>query len=70
MHMRKGLLRHGARVILQNIDYLPVSSTMVREAVRQGRSIDALVHRGSTLYPGKTACTSETESKKEAVNEP
>ena len=37
------LARHGAKVILQNIDYLPVSSTMVREAVRQGRTIDALV---------------------------
>ncbi len=39
----KRLAAHGARVILQNIDYLPVSSTMVRDAVRQGRSIDALV---------------------------
>ena len=28
---------------MQNIDYLPVSSTMVREAVRQNRAIDALV---------------------------
>ena len=37
------LARHGAKVILQNIDYLPVSSTMVREAVRQNRAIDALV---------------------------
>ena len=37
------LARHGAKVILQHIDYLPVSSTMVREAVRQGRTIDALV---------------------------
>ena len=39
----KRLAAHGARVILLNIDYLPVSSTMVRDAVRQGRSIDALV---------------------------
>lgn len=46
----KRLAAHGANIILQNIGYLPVSSTMVRDAVRQGRSIDALVPAGVARY--------------------
>lgn len=44
---------HGAKVILQNIDYLPVSSTMVRDAVRLGRTIDAWVPPGVARYIGE-----------------
>jgi nicotinate-nucleotide adenylyltransferase len=33
----------GAKTIIANIDYLPISSTMVREAVKQGQSIAELV---------------------------
>lgn len=39
----KQIERYGARCIIENIEYLPVSSTMVREAVRSGESIDNLV---------------------------
>ncbi|HAH79571.1 MAG TPA: nicotinate (nicotinamide) nucleotide adenylyltransferase, partial [Ruminococcaceae bacterium] len=37
------LRRMGARTRVENIEYLPVSSTMVRRAVREGKSIARLV---------------------------
>nr|WP_319488288.1 nicotinate (nicotinamide) nucleotide adenylyltransferase [uncultured Caproiciproducens sp.] len=37
------LKRNGARTFVQNIEYLPISSTMVRDAVRSGKSIAGLV---------------------------
>ena len=39
----QGLRRLGARTRVENIEYLPVSSTMVRRAVREGKSIARLV---------------------------
>ena len=33
----------GARTRIENIDYLPVSSTLVRKKIREGKSISALV---------------------------
>lgn len=50
----KELAVRGATVILHNIDHLPVSSTMVRDAVRQGRPIDALVPAGVARYIGQS----------------
>lgn len=35
--------RSGARTFIQNIEYLPISSTMVRDAVQNGKSIAGLV---------------------------
>jgi len=35
--------QHGAKTIIENIEYLPVSSTMVRNAVKRGESIVGLV---------------------------
>lgn len=35
--------RNGARTFIQNIEYLPISSTMVRDAVQNGKSIAGLV---------------------------
>ncbi len=37
------LERYGARTVIENIDYLPISSTMVRDAVKQGKSVAELV---------------------------
>jgi nicotinate (nicotinamide) nucleotide adenylyltransferase len=37
------LERSGARAVVCNIEYLPVSSTMVRSAVKKGQSISGLV---------------------------
>ncbi len=37
------LERYGAKTVIGNIDYLPISSTMVRDAVKQGKSITELV---------------------------
>lgn len=37
------LEQSGAKTIIQNIDYLPISSTMVRSAVKNGKSISELV---------------------------
>ena len=35
--------QHGAKTNIQNIEYLPISSTMVRDAVKRGESIAGLV---------------------------
>ena len=35
--------RNGARTFIQNIEYLPISSTMVRDAVQNGKNIAGLV---------------------------
>ena len=65
------LKKRGAKVILQNIDYLPISSTMVRHAVQQGRDISALVPSGVAQYIEENGLyrneTDDTEEKKEAV---
>jgi nicotinate-nucleotide adenylyltransferase len=37
------LKRGGAKTIVENIEYLPISSTMVRNAVKNGESIAGLV---------------------------
>lgn len=37
------LEQNGAKTIIKNIDYLPISSTMVRSAVKNGESISGLV---------------------------
>lgn len=37
------LKRSGARTVVENIEYLPISSTMVRNAVKSGKSIAGLV---------------------------
>ena len=37
------LEQKGAKTIIQNIEYLPISSTMVRDAVKNGQSIAGLV---------------------------
>ncbi len=37
------LEREGAKTFIRNIEYLPISSTMVRNAVRDGKSISELV---------------------------
>ncbi len=37
------LEQNGAKTIIKNIDYLPISSTMVRNAVKNGESISKLV---------------------------
>lgn len=39
----KQLQANGGRTILENVEYLPVSSTMVREAVKKGESVNTLV---------------------------
>ncbi len=41
-HARR-LERMGARTMIKDIDYLPISSTMVRRAVQNGESISGLV---------------------------
>lgn len=33
----------GARTRIENIDYLPISSTMVRDAIKSGKSVSTLV---------------------------
>lgn len=35
--------QHGAKTNIQNIEYLPISSTMVRDAVKRGENIAGLV---------------------------
>lgn len=35
--------KNGARTFIQNIEYLPISSTMVRDAVQNGKNIAGLV---------------------------
>ncbi|NLG93392.1 MAG: nicotinate (nicotinamide) nucleotide adenylyltransferase [Clostridiales bacterium] len=37
------LEQKGAKTVIQNIEYLPISSTMVRDAVKNGQSIAGLV---------------------------
>ena len=37
------ITKKGARTQIENIDYLPVSSTMVRQAVKAGKSMSSLV---------------------------
>lgn len=37
------LKRSGANTVVENIEYLPISSTMVRNAVKNGKSIAGLV---------------------------
>jgi len=39
----KILQRYSAKTIIENIDYLPISSTMVRNAVKNGKNIAGLV---------------------------
>ncbi len=39
----RALKEKGARAVVRNIRYIPVSSTMVRNAVRQGKSLAGLV---------------------------
>jgi nicotinate-nucleotide adenylyltransferase len=39
----KILEQNGAKTIVKDIEYLPISSTMVRDAVRKGESISELV---------------------------
>jgi nicotinate-nucleotide adenylyltransferase len=44
------LKKKGARTRIENISYLPVSSTMVREAVKAGRSISSFVPAAVEQY--------------------
>lgn len=46
----KKIAASGAKTILANIAFLPVSSTMVREAVRDGKDIRGLVPAGVATY--------------------
>ncbi len=46
----KKLQAHGAQTILQNIDFLPISSTMVRSAVKAGADISGMVPFGVKEY--------------------
>lgn len=44
------LKERGGRVVLGDIEYLPVSSTMVRDGIREGKDIAGLVPRGVADY--------------------
>lgn len=37
------LRENGAKTVIENIDYLPISSTMVRTAAKQGKNLTAFV---------------------------
>lgn len=60
------LRKMGARTMVLDIPYLPISSTMVREAVRAGRSIDRLVPPAVAEYIHQnhlyTECGEQDES--------
>ena len=43
INFAKILEQNGAETIVKNIDYLPISSTMVRDAVKKGESMAELV---------------------------
>lgn len=45
--------RHGAKTMIGNIEYLPVSSTMVRDAVKEKKSITRLVPTLVANYIGE-----------------
>jgi nicotinate-nucleotide adenylyltransferase len=44
------LRRGGAKTAIENIDYLPISSTMVRVAVKQGKNLAGLVPAAVAEY--------------------
>ncbi len=44
------LKERGGRVVLGDIEYLPVSSTMVRDCIREGKDVAGLVPRGVAEY--------------------
>jgi len=44
------LQQNGAKTIVKNIEYLPISSTMVRDAVKRGESITKLVPSAVAEY--------------------
>lgn len=44
------LKREGAKTVVENIEYLPISSTMVRSAVKKGESIAELVPPAVAKY--------------------
>lgn len=43
LHYAELLEQKGAKTVIENIEYLPISSTMVRDAVKNGQSIAGLV---------------------------